>query len=158
MFGKLRMIGYEYSCVNVLFNKEFMNIKKILTSGLLKVIVSGVRFFACAAKQIQCLDVDEFEKQINTTKGEQLIDVCTQEEFNKCRIPGAKNIDFRKPGFRSEIEKLDRTEPILVYCLSGVRSKLTASTCKKAGFENICELDQGLRKWVEAGKPVEIKN
>ena len=98
--------------------------------------------------------VDEFEKQINTTKGEQLIDVCTQKEFEECHISGARNIDYRSPDFRSEIGKLDKTKPVLVYCLSGVRSKLAAQICRKAGFESIFELDSGLRGWVEAGKLV----
>ena len=129
-----------------------MNINKVLVSGLLTAIVSSVRFFTCSSKQIQCLDVDEFEKQFIITKGEQLIDVCTQDEFKKCCIPGAKNIDYRSSVFRSEIEKLDKTKPILIYCMSGVRSKLTALVCKKVGFVSIYELHPGLRGWMEAGK------
>jgi len=138
----------------VLFSKEFMNIKKILTSGLLSAIVASVRFFTCSSKQIQCLDVDEFERQLIITKGEQLIDVCTQKEFEKYHIREAKNIDFQSSIFREEIEKLDKTKPVLIYCLSGVRSKLTALMCRKAGFESIYELDLGLNGWLKAGKPV----
>jgi len=129
-----------------------MNIKKVLVSGLLTKIVSCVRFFTCSSKQIQCLSVDEFERQLIAAKGEQLIDVCTKEEFDKIHIHGAKNIDYRSSDFRLEIGKLDRTKPVFVYCLSGVRSKLTAKICKKEGFECICELDLGLRRWQEAGK------
>ena len=132
-----------------------MNIKKLLVSVLLAAIVSRVRFFICSSKQIQCLSVDEFEHQLIATKFEQLIDVCKQKEFGKCHIPGAKNIDFRSSDFRREIGKLDKTKPILLYCLSGVRSKLTASICKKAGFVSIYELDRGFRAWIEADKPVE---
>ena len=133
----------------------FMDIKKVLASGLLTAIVSCVRFFTCSSKQIKCLDVNKFEGQLITTKGGQLIDVCTQKEFEKCHIHGAKNIDFRSPVLREEIGKLDKTKPVLIYCLSGVRSKLTALICKKAGFESIYELDPGLKGWLEAEKPVE---
>ena len=132
-----------------------MSLKTVLASGLLTAIVSCVRFFTCSSKQIQCLNMYEFEELLITTKGEQLIDVCTQKEFEKYHIQGAKNIDFRSPVLREEIRKLDKTKPILVYCLSGVRSKLTALICKKAGFESIYELDPGLRGWLKAGKPVE---
>ena len=132
-----------------------MNIKKVLISGLLTTIVSCVRFFTCSSKKIKCLDVDLFEKQLIAARGEQLIDVCTPMEFGKCRISGAKNIDYRSSVFRSEIGKLDKAKPILIYCLSGVRSKLTAIICVKEGFESIYELDEGLRGWLEAGKPVE---
>ena len=120
-------------------------------------IVSCARFFTCSPKQIQCLNADEFEKQLIATKSKQLIDVCTKKEFEKCRIPGAKNIDFRSSDLRNELGKLDKIEPVLIYCLSGVRSKLTASICKKAGFECIYELDTGLKGWLKAGKPIEHK-
>ena len=99
--------------------------------------------------------MDGFERQLITTKGEQLIDVCTPMEFEKCHIFGAKNIDYRSSVFRSEIGKLDKSKPVLVYCLSGVRSKLTSLICKNEGFESIYELDEGLRGWLEAGKPAE---
>jgi len=123
-------------------------------SGFLMVIVACVRFFTCSSKQIKCLNADGFEKQAIATKGEQLIDVCTQKEFEKFHIPGARNIDYRSPDFRKDIENLDKTKPILVYCLSGVRSKLAAQICRKAGFERIYELDSGLKGWLESGKPV----
>jgi Rhodanese-related sulfurtransferase len=132
-----------------------MNIKEVLVSGLLTTIVSCVRFFTCSSKQIQCLDVNEFETQLIMVEGEQLIDVCTPKEFEKSHIFGAKNIDFRSSVFRDEIGKLDKAKPILIYCLSGVRSKLTALICKKDGFKRIYELDAGLRGWLEAGKQVE---
>ena len=101
--------------------------------------------------------MNEFEKQLIEVGEEQLIDVCTKKEFEECRISGAKNIDFRSSVFRAEIGKLDKSKPILLYCLSGVRSKLAVSICKKAGFESIYELDPGLRGWVEAGK-ITVKN
>ena len=99
--------------------------------------------------------MDEFEKQLIITKGEQLIDVCTKKEFEKCHITGAKNMNYRSADFRCEMGKLDKTKPVLLYCLSGVRSKLAASICKKEGFERIYELDMGLRRWLEVGKAVE---
>jgi len=98
--------------------------------------------------------VNEFEKQIIATKGEQLIDVCTPREFEKYHIPNAKNIDFRSRGFRKQIEALDKTKPVLIYCLSGVRSKITAMMCHKAGFKTIYELDKGMKGWMKAEKTV----
>ena len=141
--------------VQCIFQQKFMIFKKGIVSGILLAIVACVRFCTCSSKQIKCLNVNKFEEQLITTNNEQLIDVCTQKEFERFHISGARNIDFRSPDFRSEIEKLDKTKPILVYCLSGVRSKLTALICKKVGFEGIYELDSGLTGWLEAGKPVE---
>ena len=124
-----------------------------LSSLLIAGISSVIRF--CSPKQIQFLNVNEFEKQIIETKGEQLIDVCYHHEFKKHHIPNAKNIDFRSRDFRKEIDKLDKTKPILIYCLSGVRSKLTAIMCHKAGFKIIYELDKRMKGWIKAGKAIE---
>ena len=64
-------------------------------------------------------------------------------------------MDFRSRGFRKQIEALDKTRPVLIYCLSGVRSKLPAMMChNKAGFKTIYELDKGLEGWMKAGKTV----
>jgi thioredoxin len=110
---------------------------------------------ACSSNLIQVLNVNEFEKQLIATKGEQLIDVRTPQEFEKYRIQSAKNIDFRSPNFRNEIEKLDKTKPVLIYCLSGVRSKSASEVFKEAGFEVIYDLEGGINAWSKAGKPID---
>ena len=112
-------------------------------------------FCSCSMGQNRSLNPDEFEKQLISTKGEQLIDVRTPQEFEKYRITSAKNIDIKSPDFRKEIEKLDKTKPVLLYCLSGVRSKLAADICEKAGFKIIYALEGGLNAWSKAGKPID---
>ena len=131
--------------------KYRMNIRSMSLSVFFILIMF---LFTCSSQQIQNLSVDEFEKQLIATKGEQLIDVRTSQEFEKYRIQSAKNMDFRNPDFRREIEKLDKTKPVLVYCLSGVRSKSAANVFKDAGFKNIYELDGGINAWSKAGKPI----
>jgi thioredoxin len=112
-------------------------------------------FISCSSHQIQNLDVNEFEKQLIAVKGEQLIDVRTAEEFEKYRIASAINIDYKSSGFRKEVEKLDKNKPVLIYCLSGGRSKIAAHRFQKAGFKTIYELDKGLNAWLQTGKPID---
>jgi len=104
--------------------------------------------------QIQTVDVNEFEKQLYATKAEQLIDVRTPQEFTKYHIQSAKDIDFRSPGFRKEIEKLDKTKPVLVYCLSGARSNAALGVFREAGFTTVYELSGGINGWSKQGKPI----
>jgi thioredoxin len=135
-----------------------MNIKKTILSGIVAVSVPYlfVLFLsACSDSKIQVLCANEFEKQLIATKGEQLIDVRTPQEFEKYRIKSAKNIDFKNPNFRKEIEKLDRKKPVLIYCLSGVRSKSASEVFKDAGFEIIYDLEGGINAWSKAGKPID---
>jgi len=110
---------------------------------------------SCSFAQLQSVSVDEFEKQLINAKGEQLIDVRTPQEFEKYRIAGAKNIDFRSAGFQKEIEKLDKNKPVFVYCLAGPRSKSALAAFQRAGFKTVYELDKGLNAWSKEGKPID---
>ena len=108
--------------------------------------------FIRRSKHIQILNVDEFEKQLIATKEVRLIDVRTLHEFKKYRIAGAKNIDYLRPDFRREIKKLDKTKPVMVYCLSGYRSKMVLPVFCKVGFTTVYELNTGFSGWLKAGK------
>jgi len=130
-------------------------IKSLNISAILSTTITVASIFSCSSQQIQNMNVEEFEKQLIVTKGEQLIDVRTPQEFEKYRIRSAKNLDVRNPNFRREIEKLDKNKSVLVYCLSGARSKSAANVFKEAGFKNIYELDGGINSWSKAGKPID---
>ena len=130
-------------------------IKSLNISAILSTTITVASIFPCSSQQIQNMNVEEFEKQLIVTKGEQLIDVRTPQEFEKYRIRSAKNLDVRNPNFRREIEKLDKNKSVLVYCLSGARSKSAANVFKEAGFKNIYELDGGINSWSKAGKPID---
>jgi len=118
--------------------------------------VGTVLFSLCSCgQQMQTVNVDEFEKQLIAAKGEQIIDVRTAQEFEKYRIRSAKNIDFRSPNFRQDIEKLDKDRPVLVYCLSGVRSRAALMAFQNAGFKTVFNLDGGINAWSRAGKPID---
>ena len=122
--------------------------KKITVSSLLS-------FFSITVlAQIQSVSIEEFEKHLYATKAEQLIDVRTPQEFVKYHIQSAKNIDFRNPDFKKEIEKLDKTKPVLVYCLSGNRSKSALDVFRQAGFTTVYELNSGINAWSKQGKPI----
>ena len=112
-------------------------------------------FCACLSGQIRSVNVDEFEKQLIATKAEQLIDVRTPQEFEKYRIVSAKNFNVNSSDFRSQIAKLDKAKPVLVYCLSGNRSKSALAALRDAGFKTVYELAGGINSWSRAGKPID---
>ena len=106
-------------------------------------------------QQLKTVGVDEFEKQIVAVQGEQLVDVRTPQEFAESHIKGAINIDFRNPIFSDEINKLDKTKPLLIYCRSGRRSGDALSVCKNLGFTTVYDLSGGIIAWQQAEKPEE---
>ena len=139
-------------------NKKRTKEMKILLLIFLAVGIGYTVFlsvFNRSSKHIHILNVDEFEIQLEVTKEAQIIDVRTHSEFKKRHIAGAKNIDYLRVDFRREINKLDKTKPVMVYCMSGYRSKMTLPTLRNAGFTTIYELDSGFSGWVKAGKAVE---
>jgi thioredoxin len=114
-----------------------------------------ILFSFCTFAQIESVSVDEFEKQLINSKGEQLIDVRTPQEYERYRIIGAKNINFRSSEFRKDIERLDKNKPVLIYCLAGPRSKSAMNLFREAGFKTVYELNGGINAWSRAGKPIE---
>ena len=82
-----------------------------------------------------------------------VLDVRTPGEFAAGHIEGAVNIDFKGPGFKDEIAKLDREQPYLLHCRSGNRSGQSKPTFTELGFKTIYHLDGGFLAWEEAGLP-----
>ncbi|MFK8045883.1 MAG: rhodanese-like domain-containing protein [Crocinitomicaceae bacterium] len=72
-----------------------------------------------------------------------LLDVRTPLEFNRGTIDGAINIDFTDSNFKSEINKLDKSQPILLFCQSGGRSSRALVMLKSVGFKCVLELEGG---------------
>jgi len=104
--------------------------------------------------QIESVSVERFAELLNKTNGKQLIDCRTPQEFERSRILGAENISIRDPQFENEINRLDKSEPVLVYCLLGIRSKTVMNFLREAGFETVYELNEGIDAWTKAGKAV----
>lgn len=100
------------------------------------------------------ITVDEFEQKLKATENPQLIDVRTPGEFAEGRLQGAKNIDWNGDEFESEIQKLDKSKPAFVYCLSGGRSSSAAAKMRELGFKEVYEMKGGIRAWLNSSKPL----
>jgi rhodanese-related sulfurtransferase len=101
------------------------------------------------------ISVDEFEKLLTQTAGAQVVDVRTPGEFTGGHLKNAENIDVNSADFEQKIATLDKTKPVFVYCLAGSRSASAASYMRKQGFSTVYEMNGGILKWNNAGKPVE---
>ena len=100
---------------------------------------------------VQTIAPAEFAEALSKEPNAQLIDVRSPKEFDSDHLEGAVNIDYNSPEFKSEIEKLDKSKPTFVYCLSGGRSASAIQTMKELGFTNLTELEGGMLKWRNSG-------
>jgi rhodanese-related sulfurtransferase len=96
--------------------------------------------------------VNQF-KDLIATEGT-LLDVRTPEEWAEGIIPNAEKINYHGGDFESQIEKLDKTKPVFIYCRSGRRSANAANVLKGKGFVKIYNLDDGIIGWVNEGQEI----
>jgi rhodanese-related sulfurtransferase len=93
--------------------------------------------------------VNQF-KDLIATEGT-LLDVRTPEEWAEGIIPNAEKINYHGGDFESQIEKLDKTKPVFIYCRSGRRSANAANVLKGKGFVKIYNLNGGILDWINSG-------
>lgn len=95
---------------------------------------------------VQDVDVKTFESLIK--KGDvQLIDVRTMHEYQHGHIEGCELHNIRNSDFEANMEKLDKTKPVLVYCKSGGRSSRAANILIEKGFTQVYNLEGGFMAW-----------
>ena len=75
----------------------------------------------------------------------QLLDVREPWEYEICRLPGARLVPIAE--LERQIETLDPSRDILVYCHRGVRSAAAARRLQAAGFSRVTHLEGGIDRW-----------
>jgi rhodanese-related sulfurtransferase len=85
--------------------------------------------------------------QPSTAKGLFLLDVRTNAEFAKQRIPGAKLIPVEDLEMRHRTEIPPGAEKIFVYCAGGDRSRLACDFLSRQNYANVYFLKEGLQGW-----------
>ena len=77
-----------------------------------------------------------------------ILDVRTEDEVNRLKIPGSINIDIYKgQGFIYKLEELDKTKNYYVYCAAGVRSQNACGVMQQLDFKNTFNLIGGINLW-----------
>jgi rhodanese-related sulfurtransferase len=132
--------------------------EKIYRSGLMFLMVALLSCGSGEAQKSVSLGPQEFEKQLAAEGERILLDVRTPGEFGERHLAGALNIDYNGADFDARIEKLDKSQPVFVYCLSGGRSAAAAQTLTDMGFTKVYEMKGGISRWIAENHPVEAEN
>jgi thioredoxin 1 len=114
-------------------------------------------FSSCSNGQSQKyksnLSATEFSKKIADLPTVTIIDVRSSEEFEGGHIQNAQNFNWNGNDFDKQISTLDKSKPVLVYCLSGGRSSSAAKKMRNDGFKEVYELDGGMMQWRNSNLP-----
>ena len=86
-----------------------------------------------------------------------ILDIRTETDFKSGHINGAKNVPLNN--FATSISDLSgsKNEPVLLYCNSGNTVTRAIKMLKKAGFEQVNNLEGGIAAWKEANMPLTKK-
>lgn len=126
-------------------------LKKIKMNKIISIITLALSFAFSSCTNSQPsetnLSATDFSKKIEELQNETIIDVRTPGEYNEGHIENALNINWNDPSFSQETSKLDKTKPVMVYCLSGGRSSSAANKLRNDGFTNVYELNGGMMQW-----------
>jgi thioredoxin len=111
----------------------------------------AIFFYSCTNGQTKVMETKltakEFSEKIKSTPDAVVVDVRTPGEFSKGHLPGALNLDWNGDRFEEQMNTLDKSKPVFVYCLSGNRSSAAAGKMRGAGFSKVYELGGGILKW-----------
>lgn len=88
----------------------------------------------------------EKAKEMMDTLNPVIIDVRTPEEFRGGKIPKAINIPVNMIVKQAESKLKAKDSEILVYCLTGSRSKLAAKMLTKLGYTKVYDFG-GINSW-----------
>ncbi len=101
-------------------------------------------------KNLTVKKLQQFQKE---NKAFTLLDVRTENEIAKGKIPSAQSIDFYSDNFKNEINKLDRDTPYVVYCASGKRSAKACQIMQVLQFKEVYNLTGGYRAFAASPNP-----
>lgn len=101
------------------------------------------------------LPANDFEKAISNPNV-QVLDVRTAAEYNSGHLKKSLQADwYNQQQFKERTSNMDKSKPVYVYCLTGIRSAAAVKQLKQNGFSNVQDLKDGLTAWKLANKPVE---
>lgn len=130
-----------------------------MKKSVLSLLLScAVALNSCGDGGKTALSPKEFAQKTENTKSEIILDVRSPEEFASGHLPAAVNADWNGDQFRNQVQHIDKSTPLFVYCLSGGRSASAAAALREMGFSKVYEMQGGLMKWRAAQLPEEGGN
>jgi len=108
-----------------------------------------------ARKQIPEITSEDLRKKLDAREEFLLIDVRDPDEWRaEGLIPTAIPISRGFLEFKIPQTVPNPETPLVLYCLSGLRSLLAATALKELGYENVTSLAGGLQRWKTLDYPL----
>jgi rhodanese-related sulfurtransferase len=83
-----------------------------------------------------------------------VLDLRPEDAFKAGHLPGAKHVLSSEIAAKIEKLKLDRKNPLILVCETGVSSRKAIAEVQKLGFAEVGTLDGGVQAWQAAALPL----
>jgi adenylyltransferase/sulfurtransferase len=108
-----------------------------------------------AASGVPEITVEELKGKIDRGDDFFLLDVREPNEYQICKIAGAKLIPLGELSQRTG--ELDRNRELVVHCKMGARSAKAVSLLQERGFTRASNLKGGILAWIDRIDPSQSK-
>ena len=101
------------------------------------------------------ISTEEYREQFASGRNGayQFIDVREDEEYAEGHIPGTINIPLSE--FMARVDEISEELPALLVCNTGVRSSQAALYLASMGYDELYNLEEGTKGWMNKGYAVE---
>jgi len=102
---------------------------------------------------MKILTAQQVKERLNENKEVHLVMTLGPSAFNKCHIPGSKNVW----DIKTALKIFAKEDEIIVYCTDQVclASYYAYQQLEREGYHNIWRFAGGLREWSLSGFPLE---
>ncbi len=99
---------------------------------------------------------EELKQKLSQEQPFHLVEVLSEEEFNRLHIAGAVHIPFNRMSTEAR-KRFHKDDEIILYCMDPEcsASSIAAEKLEGIGFTNIAVYGGGKQDWVAWGLPVE---
>jgi rhodanese-related sulfurtransferase len=96
----------------------------------------------------------ELQERMESDTPPLILDVRTLPEYQSGHIPGAYYLDYRLIGNRIPDLREVAPQDIVLYCETGVRTRIAKHQLIRAGVPNVYHLEGDIRRWRREERPL----
>ena len=101
------------------------------------------------------VEASAFNHLMDSLKDVTLLDVRTQEEWQKGVIRHPVMLDYYRKDFKYKLLELPKDKPVFIYCHTGLRSQQTRKWLIKNGYSEVYDLKSGIVGWKQSGYSID---
>lgn len=129
--------------------------RRLLGIAVLVLFVAGVFLLQYLTRDdpATLMSAAELQARMESDTPPLILDVRTLPEYQHGHIPGAYYLDYRLIGNRISALREVAPQDIVLYCETGVRSRIAKHQLIRAGVQNVYHLEGDMRRWRREERP-----